>query len=136
MSGPIITPHEVKGFMGHVPTQPDRVFLVLDDTPSHEVLWEVDGYVIRDQVDNVEHWTIHLICPNCGNTLTIKSEKKQLQVSDEGLEVEEISCPWPGDFGQATCTFKAALEKPPANRRIVRDNNGVRRKVDAIFRRA
>jgi uncharacterized protein YbaR (Trm112 family) len=130
-------PDEVKGFMGHQQVaRPDRLFYVLEETPNHELLWEMDGYVVRDAVEGVERWTIHIVCPQCRNTLTIKSEKKQLRVSKDGLEVDEFACTWPGDFGSPTCGYRAALVLPPGDKRVVRDHNGVKRRVDAMFRRA
>lgn len=137
MSDFTFRPDEVKGFMGNQQVaHPDRLFYILEETSSHEFLWELDGYVVRDQVANCERWTIHLVCPQCRNTVTIKSEKKQLQVTREGLEVEEFVCTWPGDFGSPICGYRAALVLPPADKRITRDQHGIKRRVDAVFRRA
>jgi hypothetical protein len=134
---PIVTPNEVKGVLGHsVTNPPDRIFYILEETASHELLWEVDGYLIKDGKTGREHWNIHLICPKCRNANTIKSEAKQLQVTAEGLEVEPFRCAWPGEFGSPECGYRAALVLPPKNKRITHDQHGLQRRVDAMFKQA
>jgi len=129
---PIVRPGLVKGFLGNSETRPDRIFYVLDITSQWEFLWELDGYVIESPQGPL--WTIHLVCPKCRNTLTIKSLAKQLQVTPEGLEVEEFQCTWPAEFG-GICTMHAALVLPRGGQCTQPTQQGVKR-VDAVFKYA
>jgi len=129
---PIMRPNEVKGFLGRSETRPDRIFYVLDVTSRWEFLWELDGYVIRSPQGDL--WTIHLICPKCRNTLTIKSESKAMHVTEEGLEIDEFCCTWPAEFG-GICTMHAALVLPRGGQRTQPTQQGIKR-VDAVFKYA
>jgi hypothetical protein len=114
---------------------PTRVFYVLDITPTHEFLWEIDGYCIKDGKTGRDLWTLHVECPKCRRNLTIECTKKALEIGPDTLSIEPFACTWHGDFGQLTCGFKAAIEPPKANQKMTVDHNGVKRRVDGVFRR-
>ena len=42
---------------------------------------------------------------------------------------------WPAEFGGA-CAFAGAFDIPPKDKRITRDQHGIRRVVDAVVKRA
>ena len=107
----------------------------MEETPDHELLWEVDGYLLKTKEKDL--WTLHIVCPKCGNNLSIKSMVKDIQVDERGVQTEEFRCTWPGEFTDGgACEFRGALDLPPKDKRITRDNHGVRRIVDAVIKRA
>lgn len=114
--------------------QPTRIFYVLDLTPSHEYLWEIDGYCLHDSNEGKDRWTLHIVCPKCRNNLTIESEKKPIEVGHETLSVELFRCSHPAEFG-GQCSFSAAIEPPSGNQKTTRDQHGRRVRVDGVFRR-
>lgn len=134
---PIVNPNEVKGFMAEQRTVPDRVFMVLDLTNDHEYVWEFEGYKQVDPDTNRTHWLIHFCCPKCGNVLTINSRKKNIEVTEEGVQTEVFSCTHPGEFADGgACAFKGAFELPPGRHRFTVDDQGRQVRVDAIFKHA
>jgi len=85
-------------------------------------------------VEHTERWRLHLICPICEKGLTIESEKKAINVSDRGLEVEGFRCRWPGDFGSPMCKFAAGVRLPRDGERVVPVDNDPRpRRIDGVF---
>jgi hypothetical protein len=134
---PIIKPDEVKGFMGHKEAEePTRRFYVLEKrSDSEDRIWELDGYMVKDGANNKELWAIHMVCPRCDKTSTIKSEKKAIHVTDAGLEVEPFRCAWPAEFG-GQCAFTAGIVLPGGDDQVVLTRDGVRRRIDGVFKRA
>lgn len=115
--------------------QPTRIFYVLDITSTHEYVWEIDGYCIKDGDTGRDLWTLHVECPKCRRNLTIECTKKKLEIGSETLAVEPFSCTWHGDFGSLTCGFRAAIEPPRGNQKTTVTHDGVKRRVDGVFRR-
>jgi hypothetical protein len=134
---PKVTPGEVRGMLGHAPAQPDRVFLVLESrTDGPDRVWEVDGYCIRDEAERKERWRIHFICPHCDRGLTLDSEKKKMDITERGIEVEPFRCSWHGDFGALLCTFCVGIRLPKSqDEAVVRcDEDPTRtRRIDGVF---
>jgi hypothetical protein len=136
---PIITPHHVRGFVGHDERRPDRLFYVLwleDDT-----VWEIDGYRLgpMESPDDASDvlWSINLFCPKCRQNIRLDSTKKHIHVHrGRGLETAEpMRCPWPAEFG-GLCSFAAVLELPKPSLREVRLTNGTPVRLDAVAKRA
>jgi len=137
-SARIVRPDHVGGMLGRAEVQPDRLFLVLEprkDGPDR--VWEVDGFCVKDQVNNRVHWKLHFLCPICESGLTLDSTKKAMEIHDgRGLEVEEFRCAWKGDFGSRLCEFRAAIRLPKAkDEAIVRcDHDPLNpRRIDGVF---
>jgi len=103
--------------------EPQRRFNIL----YQDVVWEVDGYQTGDL------WLLLMICPKCGNNLSIKSDQKPLKVSPDGLEVgDPIRCSHPAEFG-GICPFHVVLERPAKKDRVA-CVEGINRHVDAVAR--
>lgn len=129
---PIVRPDQVRGMLGHAPTErPTRRFHVVDPRGRLDVVWEVDGYLSKGE-GGKPVWLLHLICPKCDRLLSIRSDRKAIEVGDWYLEVEEFRCSWSGDFGSLTCGFAAGIVKP--TERIIITDQGPRQ-IDGVFRR-
>lgn len=135
---PRITHDEVHGYAGAMQgAQPDRVFHILQKGKMFDLIWEIDGYSIKDEVNNKMLWTLHLICPTCDRPLKLDSEKKAIHISEVGLEVEAFRCTWPGDFGSHMCSFETGIVLPGRSDRIIGvDGYAGPVKVDGVFRKA
>jgi hypothetical protein len=115
---------------------PDEIYNILYKGPTEDQVWQVDGYVIKDEVTRKIHRRLHLICPVCDRSLTIESSKKEIGVDDHGrLFVEPFQCSYEGDFGQQLCTFRAAIE-PPKGRNLTCDCPQGIFKIHGVYRPA
>ena len=115
--------------------KPTRLFYVTDFTPSHEIVYEIDGYCIKDGKTGRDLWTLHIVCPNCRKNLTIECTKKALEIPSESLAVECFRCTHPAEFG-GICSFQEAIEPPKGNQKTTYDEHGRRIRVDGVYRRA
>lgn len=130
--GPLVRPDQVRGVMGHAPAdRPTRRFHVMDTRGTTDYVWEIEGY-LRKGEDGRPLWLLHLICPQCDRALSIRGDRKAIEVTEETIEVEEFRCSWSGDFGQLTCGFAAGIVKP--KERVIVTDQGPRQ-IDGMFRR-
>lgn len=133
-SKPIITPNEVKGFLGSDARKPDRLFYILFE----DQIWEWDGYCVHTA--DRDCWSINIVCPRCHNNLRLDSTLKRLQVTADSLETDEpIRCSHVAEFG-GLCSWRVELA-PPRKREEryieVGSPTGVARiKIDAVARNA
>jgi len=130
MNKPIITPNEVKGFLGNDTRKPDRLFYVLYE----DQIWEWDGYCVH--LGETPCWSINIVCPRCHNNLRLDSTRKRVQITSDSLETDEpIRCAHPAEFG-GVCRW--AIELAPPHKREERyievaGPTGVARiKIDAV----
>lgn len=130
----VCNPHEIRGFHTVQETRPDRVFYVLEHSLQTDVLWEIDGYRRVDE-NGHEHWFLHIVCPRCGQNLALNSEKRDVEVDEKGILADPFRCSWPGEFG-TQCSFRAALVRPRNGESTFPDENGMLRRVDAVFKSA
>ena len=125
-AGMIARPGLVKGYLPTATKPPDRVFYIL----YQDILWECDGYRAPGEPGAQPHWLIVLICPRCGENLTLNTSKKKVEITPEGLQSEPFRCSHPAEFG-GVCPFTVALEKPKGAERRAQVN-GRWYNVDAV----
>jgi hypothetical protein len=132
----IIRPDQVRTLDEYATKKPDRFFYIR----YGETIWECDGYrVVEAGREDLVHWTILLICPECGHNLKLDSTKKKLKIDENGLELAEpMACDWPGDFS-TPCNFQVMLEPPKRSEKtsMVTTVTGTNREVqiDAVAKR-
>ena len=118
-----MNPQQNRPLVMNQEAEPQRRFNLL----YKDVVWEADGYLVG------EKWLILMLCPTCGNNLSLKSENKPMKVSPGGLEVgEPIRCSHPAEFG-GVCSFHVMLDRP-SNRDRVACVEGIDRHVDAVMK--
>lgn len=87
-AAPVMKKDEVKGFVGHASTAPDRWIYVLD--PSDDRIWEWDAYKRIDPETKKPYWEVLLICPKCRDNLRLDSRLKQIHIDEaHGVETGE-----------------------------------------------
>jgi hypothetical protein len=129
---PVVRPDQVRGVLGGTPSErPTRRFHIVDVRGRLDVVWEVDGYLSKG-ADGRPVWLLHLICPQCDRLLSVRSDRKAVEVGEGYLEVEEFRCTWSGDFGSPQCGFAAGIVKP--KERIIVTDQGPRQ-IDGMFLR-
>ena len=64
------------------------VIVVTGCASTEDRVWEIDGYHVKD--GNGDHWMLHAVCPKCDRTVTIRSDKKAVEI-DEAEEAVQAS---------------------------------------------
>jgi uncharacterized protein YbaR (Trm112 family) len=136
---PIMRPDFVKGVVAEASSRVDRYFYLFDE--ESDLVFEADGFR-EPSDDGREQWMIIMMCPACHQHLTLKSSKKQFEVTSRGIETgEPIGCSYyleDMDGYTGMCPFRAEFQ-PPKQLQYgeVRTQAGVVQvRIDARIRRA